>query len=1143
MAHLLHEPGIALGIGIVQRRVHLVEQAKRRRVEQKDRKHQRDRGERFFTARQQVDGGVFLARRLGHHHHAGVQNLVTRHLQPGHAAAKQAGEQAAKVLIHLVEGGAEQIAGFQVDLADRVFQRVHGVVQVGVLRVEKGFALNRCRQLVQRGQVDGTEPGDLFADAVDLTLQAPKFDAVGLDVGGQRGHVHLRGRELIQVLRAAQMRGLGFELQLGDLVAQRLQAALELHALLVGAAQLGGQIVVQAALRAECGFAIKFERQRGLQAGLGRRVVQGGQFFCPLRSGLGLGGGLLLRGLNGALQLGPPCAQLPGLKLRLLRPALQCPALLAGLGQRALGGDHGFVQLGMALLRGGQLHVQLVKPRFADGTPLVQALKLAIGLGQLGIELAAARLAGLGLLAQPQGFDLQLVGPGLGLGGVAAGAHQALGDVGAGGLDAHQRAARLVADEGLGALLAVQVLDLLGPGQQAGLLGIGCVESHREVADGMAVAGHQHLAVGQPAALGQCFVQAGRRVHAFQPISEQGFEAGRVVKSGVVAMLDLLAEVVAKVLAQPQLIGQARQAGAGGCRCRRGCRCGRRHRIARRQGVKRQPGRRGVGGKGAHRVDAAHRQRAQALTQHGLERGLPTRLDVEAGPQAAERVQPVARQPGLELALGLHPFLQGTQGRQARRQPGLLGALGIGRLLLGAALVFQCRGLGLQLVQPALGNGLGLVGGSALLAHIVDPLQIGRAEGAALGLQPLTPGLVVAALLVDVAAVRSQQLDLLLHLVDLAALRAGPRLGRAQRVLGVGQPHRLLFGLGRDDLGLLVGAGHLLANRFLLSHGGIVFFEPLRGLRLQIGQPLLHPLTAVHHVADALFEPAHVQRGLGQRALRRVQAVTGGVMGLAHALQPGLDAAQLGQPGFQRGHRRRHFVLHPGLLNGGVAVLQKPELVQFEAAGLLQAVVAGGHCGLLLQLVHAGVELTQDVVHPGQVLTGVFEPVLGLAAALFVLADAGRFFQEQAQFFGPGFDDAADRALADDGVGPRPQAGAQKHILHIAPAHRLVVDVVAAAAVAGQHPLDGDLGKRAPLATGAAVLVGKHQFDTGPTGRLALAAAVEDHVLHALATQLTGLALAQHPAHRIHDVGLAAAVGPDHAHPLAGQLEGGGLGK
>ena len=169
------------------------------------------------------------------------------------------------------------------------------------------------------------------------------------------------------------------------------------------------------------------------------------------------------------------------------------------------------------------------------------------------------------------------------------------------------------------------------------------------------------------------------------------------------------------------------------------------------------------------------------------------------------------------------------------------------------------------------------------------------------------------------------------------------------------------------------------------------------------------------------------------------------------------------------------------------------------------------------------------------------QAVLGLAAALLVFADTGGFFQEQAQFFRAAFDDAADGALADDGVGARAQAGAQEHVLHVAAAHRLVVDVVAAGAVARQDALDRNFGKLVPLAAGPVALVVKHQFHAGAAGRFAVVGAVEDDVLHRLATQLAGLGLPQHPAHRVHDVGFAAAVGAHHADQLARQLKGGGF--
>jgi hypothetical protein len=81
------------------------------------------------------------------------------------------------------------------------------------------------------------------------------------------------------------------------------------------------------------------------------------------------------------------------------------------------------------------------------------------------------------------------------------------------------------------------------------------------------------------------------------------------------------------------------------------------------------------------------------------------------------------------------------------------------------------------------------------------------------------------------------------------------------------------------------------------------------------------------------------------------------------------------------------------------------------------------------------------------------------------------------------------------------------------------------------------------LATGPVVAVIENQLDAGAAGWLAAGRAIENHVLHGLATQLRCLGFAQHPAHGIHDVGLAAAVGPHHADQLAGQQEIGGLGK
>ena len=214
-----------------------------------------------------------------------------------------------------------------------------------------------------------------------------------------------------------------------------------------------------------------------------------------------------------------------------------------------------------------------------------------------------------------------------------------------------------------------------------------------------------------------------------------------------------------------------------------------------------------------------------------------------------------------------------------------------------------------------------------------------------------------------------------------------------------------------------------------------------------------------------------------------------------------------------------------------------------ERAVCLQVVVTQGHFSLLFKLFEVGVQLAQNVVNPGQVLTGVGQTVFGLAPALFVFGDTRGFFEEQAQLFRARFDDAADGALADDGVGARPQASTEKHILYVTAAHGLVVDVVTAVAVACQHALDSDLGKLAPLTPGAVIGVVKHQLHAGTAGWLAGVGAVEDDVLHGFTTQFGRFGLAQDPAHRIHDVGLATTIGADHAHQLPGQQEVGRFGE
>jgi len=1110
LAHLADQIAVALGVGIVQRRVHLVEQAERRRVELEDREHERDRRQCLLATAEQMDGAVLLARRLRHHLHASVQDLVARHHQLRVAAAEQAREHAAEVFVDLVEGAAQQVACFEVDLVDRVFQRRDRFAQVGHLRVEKHLALAGRAELVQRCQIHRTERGDLFLDAVDLGLQAPELDAALGDAPGQRFAVDVGGGELVEILRAAELRGLQFELQFGDLLAQRLQAVLEAQTLFVGAPKLRAQVVVFAARVGQMLFTLQLERQRGLQARLRGGVVEAAELELELLTGLHIAGDLRRRGFDAALQFVAPRRQRARLEVRLLGLAFQRALLLARIGQHTLGGDHRIVEFGVALLRVRQFDVEFLEARLAAAAAFFQRFELGVELGQFVGELFAPLGRGIGLLRQAQQFDMQRVRLVLRRTCLAARRQQALRGVGIGRFEAHRCGLAVVGDQGLRTLLTAEVLDLLRTRQHAGLFGIGRVEAHRVLAHRMAVARHDHFAVRELAARGHCVVDAGRRVHAFEPVAQQRLQAG---------------------VAQAQQIAQPRQRLVA---VRDG---------AVRQRVERQPGRWRVSGEGAHAVQPPHRQRVQPFAQRRFERAFPAGLDVDLRPQARQPRQAVALEPGLELAFGLHLVLQRTQSVEAGADVGLGGRFAVHRVLRGAALGVERRHLFGQLVQPRIGFVARFVGSRFLRLQGLESRHVGRLQTLALAGQAFTPALQLPRLLFDVAAVGRQHLDLLLHLRHRAALLVAGVLRRAHGVVQRRQLQRLLLGLRHQRFGLLFGADDLLGDVFQLDAGGVAPLGPARVLRLQLGQPRLGTLAAFDDVADALFEPADLQRRFGQRALLFMQRITCGVMRLAHRFELGFDMAQLGQARFERIRRLRGGGLHALFFAGGVARLQEPQLVQLQRAVVLQPAVARGHLGLLFQLLEVAVEFTQDVVDARQVLARVLQAVLGFAPPLLVLRDARGFFQEHAQFLGARLDDAADRALADDGVGARAEAGAEEHVLHVAPAHRLVVDVVAAAAVAREHTLDGDLAERVPLAAGTRQRVVEHQLDAGAAGRLALARAVEDDVLHRLAAQLAGLAFAEHPAHRVHDVALAATVRPDDTDELPRELERGGFGK
>ena len=102
--HRVEQVAEALDIGVVERRIDLVEHADRRRVGEEHRKDQAHRRQRLLAARQQRHRRRLLARRPGDDLEPGLQRIVAfDELQFGRAAAEQRREQLLEVAVDLLE--------------------------------------------------------------------------------------------------------------------------------------------------------------------------------------------------------------------------------------------------------------------------------------------------------------------------------------------------------------------------------------------------------------------------------------------------------------------------------------------------------------------------------------------------------------------------------------------------------------------------------------------------------------------------------------------------------------------------------------------------------------------------------------------------------------------------------------------------------------------------------------------------------------------------------------------------------------------------------------------------------------------------------------------------------------------------------
>src|SRR3990167_8806513 len=286
---------------------------------------------------------------------------------------------------------------------------------------------------------------------------------------------------------------------------------------------------------------------------------------------------------------------------------------------------------------------------------------------------------------------------------------------------------------------------------------------------------------------------------------------------------------------------------------------------------------------------------------------------------------------------------------------------------------------------------------------------------------------------------------------------------------------------------------------------------------LQLAQTLLA-------VLDALLNTRDIAAHRVETALHQVETLAQLMVAIAQAFDARIGVALLGDQGFEA-----DFLIADHRLAATYLLVQRlptqcGELsLELTLLGLVFLILLR-RLGLAMQTVELAFQLFTQVGQTRQVFMGAADAVLGFAAALLVLGDAGRFLDKVTQVFRLGFDQLADHALLDDRVAARAQAGAEEDVGNVAATALGAVKEIGVLAVAGDPAADRDFVVAGVFAGQGAVGVVEDQFDGGLGHRLAGIGAVEDDVGHRLATQVLRRTLAHHPAHGIDDVRLAAAV-------------------
>ncbi len=189
-----------------------------------------------------------------------------------------------------------------------------------------------------------------------------------------------------------------------------------------------------------------------------------------------------------------------------------------------------------------------------------------------------------------------------------------------------------------------------------------------------------------------------------------------------------------------------------------------------------------------------------------------------------------------------------------------------------------------------------------------------------------------------------------------------------------------------------------------------------------------------------------------------------------------------------------------------------------------QLAVSLGLLALARERANLALHFGDQIVEARQVDRRLLEPALGRAAAVAIESDACGFLEQLAPIVGAIGEQRVDHLRFDHDAGVGAEPGAAHHVVDVAQAARRAVQHVLALAAAREPARDHDFlegdGERA-------VVVREVQRHLGDVHRAARRRALEDHLFHLRAAQRLRALLAEHPAHRVGDVRLSAAVRAD----------------